>query len=78
MLYLALCNAEARPKLKDVFEVLVNVSAKWKFIGLQLGVGEDKMANIQSATPKDCLLEVLSEYLDSPAPSWGEVMEPYI
>ena len=50
----------------------MNVSNKWKFIGLQVGVDEDKMANIHGSD-KDCLLEVLREYLDGPKPSWEQI-----
>ena len=60
--------------LKDVLEAVAHVCAKWKLIGLQLGMPPEKLDEIKSEhkDPRNCFLEVLNEWLKGldPEPTW--------
>ena len=58
-------NVDQKPKLKDLLEELVNISHKWYYLGIQLGL-EGKLDNIKSDHPENsqhCLSETLSTWL---------------
>ena len=64
---------DQKPKLKELFEELVNISHKWKHLGIQLGL-EGKLDNIKSDNPENSqhrLSDVLSTWLKvEPGATW--------
>ena len=55
---------------------LTSVSEKWQYIGEELGVDQDLLADIHAAysDPGDCLRVVLREWLQSCATTWKHIV----
>ena len=66
-----------KPKLRDVFEKLLDLAVDWKHIGTLLGVENHILQEIKQNEEKslDRLQEMLSEWLkiDNPPPTWDNL-----
>ena len=59
--------------MKAVYEVLVDICHKWKFIGIALGVEHPVLNQIECQfpnNPKDSLVKIVEEWLKSCDPTW--------
>jgi hypothetical protein len=66
------------PTLKDLVEVLTDISDVWEHIGIALGVEKYKINSIKSDNNDDIvkLSDVLQQWLDSDEDvTWGTVVE---
>ena len=67
----------ARPSASDVFEALVPICHKWKFIGIALRLDTTflgRVGSLYSSQPEEALLKVVEEWLLS-SPSWEQLLK---
>lgn len=70
----------ARPSASDVFEALVPICHKWKFVGIALRLDTTFLGRVGSlypSQPEEALLKVVEEWLLSSAapPSWDQLLK---
>ena len=72
-----LFTAGDTPKLKDVFNELLDLASHWKTIGTLLGLESRLLDKIKSDEEgaHDCLQKMLSEWLKQadPPPTWKDI-----
>ena len=66
--------------MKDLFKNLLPLAAKWKSIGVLLGVKDNILQEIrrdEGDECQDCLREMLSQWLKTvnPPPAWSSLVE---
>ena len=62
-----------RPPLKAIYEVLVDICHRWKFIGIALDVEHTILKRIECEfpnRPQESLVEIVEEWLKSCDPTW--------
>ena len=70
------CFVSELPSVSLVAQELTAVSEKWLDIGEELGVGQSSLEGIPTycSNPGECLREVLSEWFESCATSWKDIV----
>ena len=60
-----------------VTQELTSVSGKWQYIGEELGMDQDYLRYISTkhSDPGDCLGKVLSEWFESCATTWKNIVD---
>ena len=62
-MYTSISTATDEDDLPDTIRELADVAAKWRNIGIQLGVRDSQLEAIQGNSPVDCLRPMLSTWL---------------
>ena len=75
-------TATGEDDLRDTIRELTDVAAKWRNIGVQLGIRDSQLEAIQGDSSLDCLRQVLASWLRKNynvkrfgEPTWMKLME---
>ena len=68
-----------KPKLKDVFKLLLPLASRWKAIGALLGAQESDLDKVRhdEQEAEDCLRKLISWWLKQvdPSPTWKDLAD---